>query len=109
MILYATINSEKATKGQGGNKYLTIRLMGEGQKKNEAVVLADIEMLFKETKEGRTYYVKVFHAKADEADYIITLPVPNTPKGKKQKGKEICLHCRTHCKSVGGAEYCNPF
>lgn len=30
MKLYATVSSERATKGQGGNTELTITLMGEG-------------------------------------------------------------------------------
>ena len=39
MKLYATVSSERATKGQGGNNYLDIEIMGENK-----VVLARVQV-----------------------------------------------------------------
>jgi hypothetical protein len=81
MKLYATISSERATKGQGGNRYINIDLL-VGSAKNPA------------TAGSISFFI-------DKEDYVITYnddeiyrqSMPKT-KGKQQKGetdKCICI------------------
>ncbi len=82
MKLYARTNSERATKEQGSNKYLITKLLGEARK-GEYVTLGEIQVTYKEDKDFITYYVDVYHAKAEEPAYTIALPVPTKRKGEK--------------------------
>jgi len=77
MKLYATTTSERASKGQGGNKYIDITLKDKFQ-------LTLVEMsLYPETT-GKKYEL-VLNGISDD----VILTQFEKPKGKKQKG-ELC-------------------
>ena len=97
MKLYATVTSERATKGQGG-KELDIDITDEIKS-----ILWTLEVRIIEG----VYSLKVargsdhFHSHV----WFDTLEYTNkTNKGEKKKG-EKCVHCRTHHENGG----CNPF
>jgi len=52
MKLYATTTSERASKGQGGNKYICIQLLAGKKRK----VIADIELFYKRNQYGVDTY-----------------------------------------------------
>lgn len=90
MKLYATVSSERASKGQGGNEYLAIQVQNEKQEKV-------LTILYSADGLGKMYLSKVFgefHAirelalKTDE-EYMNELQ--KLEKGEKQKG-EKCGH-----------------
>ena len=59
MKLYATTTSERASKGQGGNKFLKIELSAGD--KNNPVNMGLIEMTTKQYKNNpRRFYLKYF-------------------------------------------------
>ncbi len=86
MKLYATTTSERASKGQGGQKYIEIEITTENR----------------EQCIGRIKYLM-----ASDTDIIMSVSLPNgyqtterirniILKGEKKKG-EICRHCgRVH-------------
>lgn len=101
MKLYATITSERATKGQGGNKQLEIEIMGENKE-----VIARLRVrkpLSYEYKEANTYEYEVNlfpvmypnRLKIDVKGYGYNLKrklseAEKLEKGKQQKGEEKC-------------------
>lgn len=85
MKLYATVTSERASKGQGGNEYLDIDINanGEGQPTHRVVI--------RKNKDG--VYVQMF-AQFSGKWYPMTKPEQpyaqiflNEEKGEKQKGE----------------------
>ena len=89
MKLYATVTSERASKGQGGNEYLDIAVTDDNEeqiarmriypKKDNIGEFTDVIIEFSEH-----LYVNGHHWLDDEV----------TGKGKKQKGEEIrCNNC----------------
>ena len=82
MRLYATIRSERASKGQGGNEYLDIDIKAgtaaEPRKLARLTVRAGENDNNADRREGYGLY-----AEDDECLYWI----PKEPKGEKQKGE----------------------
>ena len=74
MKLYATVTSERATKGQGGNKYICIDLLNEHKEK-----IAEINLM--------PSSLTIRHYAND-----VYLDCVDLTKGKSQKG-EICRNC----------------
>lgn len=71
MKLYATVSSERATKGQGGNEYLNIDVKNEA----EVVILS----------------VRAFPSGLNNPDcgmIVITLPSGKTIRHEYEKGKQ---------------------
>ena len=97
MKLYATVSSERASKGQGGNKYLEIEINYTPQKGkstwlfpklrvelNDGAYGAENAVLYAEEELGvwqRLYTADIKHAR-----------ILKEPKGKKQKGEKVCNH-----------------
>lgn len=76
MKLYAKVSSERATKGQGGNKFLDIQLMYEWE--NERVFYGSITL----NSDG----VLTFITPKGKINTIATLhEIGITTKGEKQK------------------------
>lgn len=94
MKLYATITSERATKAQGGNKYLEIELLvgsRDNQQKAGIVLLEPTKYGFEvryipPAGMNKQDSVLLSEIKAKSIDRKIT-------KGKKQKGKIYCNKC----------------
>ncbi len=85
MKLYATTTSERASKGQGGNKYLKINVMND---KQEQIVY--IEIMPSDLHNGKTSIVSYFSNKlAITEKYVLE----DITKGKSQKG-EKCRNCK---------------
>lgn len=75
MKLYATITSERASEGQGGNKYLDIKVIDENRH--------DICIIRVENREDEIY---VETSVNDETgDYLKNIYSVTKPKGKKAK------------------------
>ena len=74
MKLYASVTSERATKGQGGNEYLYIKIQGA---KPGAATLLDIEIVPDE--KGHARIQKMHGILVEEIKRHIT-------KGEKEKG-----------------------
>jgi len=82
MKLYATIQSERATKGQGGNQYLIIEIKAE---KLEGIpTRSNIYRLNLEIKDNRLYAELLDYSNGAIQDLITFRPAP---KGEKQKGE----------------------
>jgi len=99
MKLYATITSERATKGQGGNDYLDIYINDDGGEIGYLRIIPDANNI-------RVRYV--FKDKEDKTIYI----PKNIVKAKRQKGEclaDNCFnermhprnYCREHLKKQG--------
>lgn len=94
MKLYATISSERATKGQGGNRYLEIALTVGSR--DEQISFGKLTLCPAITPDEVDGYVL-----RDENDEVIKWF--NTPlKGEKQKG-EVCEY-----HGVKNCSRCNP-
>ena len=80
--LYATVSSEKASKGQGGNKYLHIFLTA-GSRDNQ-IDMGDILLDIRHNEEGNQAYVLQYRG-----EEISSYEIGKT-KGEKQKGESKC-------------------
>lgn len=78
MKLYATVTSERATKGQGGNEFITIELYGDDRKKPVAVID------FWQGKTGTDTHGHI--AKIVKTSLSFDCVVHDETKGEKQKG-----------------------
>jgi hypothetical protein len=89
MKLYATITSERASKGQGGNQFLDIVIRNESQ---EEMMTVQVNGRGKE---------KPRIAIAFDSDKLCFPPQPIDTKGKKQKGEvdatgQNCIYDHDH-------------
>ena len=89
MRSYATVTSERASKGQGGNKYLEFSMQNENQEKlfflKSVVVSGGIAIL---TPMGKPYVVKTGGGGYEiTAGEFMELWKEATEKGEKQKGE----------------------
>ena len=89
MKLYATVTSERASKGQGGNKYLNVDLMGGD--KNNPTPLAHIHAVIITREDGVGYIKVCFYWETEDTlntlhRVDIPLPIERKEKGKRQKG-----------------------
>ncbi len=91
MKLYATTTSERASKGQGGNKFIRVEFLVGNATDNEyfgAVIL-------KETDDKG--YVLYHNDRIGESHIVDTMRV----KGKSQKGEKWdCKICKRHHDSL---------
>ncbi len=88
MRLYATTTSERATKGQGGNDYIAIKIT------------------YKEDKETKTFANLYFHQDKDGNFELINEDTDELiyfKKGKKKKDNIRLHNCLQHAK----CEVCN--
>lgn len=81
MKLYATVTSERATKGQGGNKELEIKLYGDNQTHIATVYL------FPDMEHKNEY---MLHVRDTDDSLMFGHLLPT--KGEKQKG-DRCPDC----------------
>lgn len=89
MKLYSTIKSERASKGQGGNKYLEIEiLVGD---KNNPTVLAQFTAQHSDDIDGMgSGYGLYDHSSREYIFWVLDDEV----KGEKQKGEtQFCKAC----------------
>lgn len=92
MRLYATTTSERASKGQGGNDYIAIKLQaGEDRE-------TFVRLYFHESADGKSY--EILNEDTDEIIYTKL-------KGKRQKG-ENCNGTgkHTNCKAIVNCLVC---
>lgn len=82
MKLYAQVQSERASKGQGGNKYLHIFLT-VGNASNQ-IDFGDLLLDIRHNEEGNQAYVLQYRGE-EIASYEIA------KKGKRQKGENSSL------------------
>lgn len=75
MKLYATVSSERATKGQGGQEHIEIDI------RDEEKLIAYIRAIPDGT------YTRLFVRVYDNVDFEKTFYIPTT-KGKQQKGEQ---------------------
>lgn len=80
MKLYATITSERASKGQGGNKYLFVDIMAGSSKNSERIAILRVEV------EGERWRLRL---RRPNGEYINDWS--GELKGKKQKGECRCI------------------
>jgi len=89
MKMYATTTSERATKGQGGNEYLIIRLYNSENKLHGCIIETE--------KDGITGYISIDNEKMN-IKAVNPLKVESfsnfleKEKGEKKKD-EICRQC----------------
>src|SRR3990167_4463556 len=96
MKLYATVSSERATKGQGGNKFLEIEIKAE--KLEDIPTRANIYRLSLRVEHNRLYATLHDYSNGHTQDLIT---YRGQPKVKKEKG-ESCMYNHDHLK--GGCE-----
>lgn len=99
MKLYATITSERATKGQGGNDFLDIKLTSEYQ--GDQYLIAELKMEYIDKGLAR-----LFIKRGNSWEWIPTED-KDTPiqKAKRQKG-EKCQFCTQYpCSQHDGSKY----
>lgn len=77
MKLYATVTSERASKGQGGNEYIDIDLMGA-----EGVILGKFVFMV-DANDSKKYILVEDNNYHNERLEVKT-------KGEKQKGEGVC-------------------
>src|SRR3990167_1400016 len=90
MKLYATVSSERATKGQGGNKFLEIEIQAE--KLEDIPTRANIYRLSLKVEDNRLYAVLHDYYNGHIQNLIT---YRGQPKVKKEKGDNlyICTRC----------------
>ena len=103
MKLYATVESERAKKGQGG-QYLDIGIQNEYK---EVVATINIRAI-----EGAKGYetrrtIKIWYNGLTEVHAYKNSGDTNETKGEKQKGE--CLHKNTEWRDEKGKSYLNCF
>jgi hypothetical protein len=79
MKLYATVSSERASKGQGGNEYIDFKLKAGSTNDSRDV------MTFRARLEGDEIVIGFWRYPNGETEFW-HLPFPE-PKGKQQKGE----------------------
>jgi type IV secretory pathway VirB9-like protein len=100
MNLYATVTSERASKGQGGNEFIRIDLLG-GSKVNP-VDMGRLEMRMKNDDK----YCQLVHYAPDDKVQIVYINSPRyNTKGEKQKGEPLA-HCDNHATYDWDCEDC---
>ena len=92
MKLYATVTSERATKGQGGNNYLEIAIS----------VGDDDRYKIRVTPEKLDFMERGYSSPLLERRHSDIMKEYEQRKGKRQKG-EICPVC--HGKNIEGCSY----
>jgi hypothetical protein len=98
MKLYATTTSERASKGQGGNEFLTIEIKAEGF---EGIpTRANLYRISISKQENGGLYAELLKYSNHE---IIVL---DNIKGKRQKGKK-CPSCGIIPDNLGRCKCCN--
>jgi hypothetical protein len=100
MKIYATTISEKAKKGQGGNKDLLTVFTAEIDKQRQEIM--SVSML---VNDNGDYDIEIRDPEGEKLEYIIS-------KGKKQKDEKIkCFRCNDNgcpaCDGTKGSQY-NP-
>ena len=88
MKLYATVKSERASKGQGG-KCLDIEVKNE---KQETILTLTV------VPEGEDEDGEVFHAKISTHESVFLGKIGDIPKGNKQKGEPIPFNSKQYKK-----------
>lgn len=82
MKLYATITSERATKGQGGNERLTIEIMNEEQK-----IITCLHIIPRDSTPVVGFFPDIKLAYVVRSREEFRAIVEKLRKGKKQKGE----------------------
>lgn len=93
MKLYATVSSERATKGQGGNEYLEIELKVNDRENPIGYIVLDY---IDDVKEGRAYcdeWILKFSRDKEDWNIIAQGHTNYQTKGEKQKGER--MPCKT--------------
>lgn len=114
MRLYAKVTSDRATKGQGGNKYLCISLtVQNGSRQDYPIGEIVLDYMDDHTEHKTTQnewilkYIP-FDKGADGIQIIAQGNVePPKTKGEKQKGEKVrCNHCNhMHIETIDNQVY----
>ncbi len=99
MKLYATVTSERASKGQGGNKQLdTLYTIGEAR--------APFLALNMDVRDDNTVLIQLMDYRADRIAFEKIVPLDQY-KGKQQKGEVYCeTHPNVPTENRNGWRYC---
>lgn len=103
MKLYATVMSERASKGQGGNKYLQIKITVTHNDGN----VMEMGTIMVEEGYGLDEQMPQFvltYAPYDERELIEVDRIENRTKGEKQKGELVA--CENHAYYREDCAYC---
>lgn len=107
MKLYATVTSERATKGQGGNKYLVSKYTDETGDEFLTVTINHDDTIHQGNELLHRYLVTVKNrgiVLVNNREHWMR----EKAKGEKQKGG-VCKDCGyTNCPSFDGGD-CTPF
>ena len=104
MKLYATVTSERATKGQGGNNFLRIELtIGDGLNPKDigAIELVNVG--------DERYQLRYYPTTKHDGVLLTNGNFPQIEKGKRQKGNNNCYAQvgEEFCgKATKGGDYC---
>lgn len=101
MKLYATVQSERASKGQGGNQFLKVDITGE----HEETILS-LEYL---NNNGKMY----LHSVIGDSMALTAVQdrIKESLKGNNQKGENkysVCSWCGIKLPQSKLSEYCSP-
>lgn len=105
MKLYATVTSERASKGQGGNRFLEVEILAE---KLEGIpTRANIYRLLITAGDDNRLYATLHDYTNGTTQDLITFR--GQQKGEQQKGEYSSGSCKKyHCSSECG-HVCVPF
>lgn len=97
MKLYATVSSERASKGQGGNEYIDVDLFGDKHDGPDALLARLVLMV--DANNPKKY---VLVEDVSYRSHLLTIKCANVwgerieTKGERQKGEKenrFCVHC----------------
>lgn len=92
MKLYATVTSERATKGQGGNKFLSIDIRDEKKEIIRSMSILPHDegflILWHSGGDGSLAMVQKRHGGGYYVDYKESMELMEEAKGEKQKGEQ---------------------
>ena len=104
MKLYATITSERATRGQGGNRFLSIDLKGGSRDDNfiiATILLDNHNFIYLKNPDGTTKAVYTFIGDPHKGAHRLE-DITNIAKGEKQKSESCALCGKPHNRTDGG-------
>jgi len=100
MKLYATITSERASKGQGGSRELVINIKVGNKSRREIANIVLTTTGGSTDGSGNTYALEYYPVNRDRGGRVI-LDSDVLEKGEKQKGEYHCEKHAWHCSGEG--------
>ena len=107
MKLYATVTSERASKGQGGNEYIEIELNGTQPYTEKLFYMRAVPDNYGHaTIKNIEGSISFLRAMIDYCNYSIDIQLEKATKGKKQTGEKQCVNYEFCLGKATLGDYC---